>query len=192
MLEAASLSRFSDGRPPSLAWTGRPPIHWLAPCVGLAVIGLAILPPYLAITAYMADVYEVWSSSALACQSLCRNLSVGALVGWRPNDSHSKKIKRLTTTSSRPCQTLVAAPLYEHFPRPAGTGIEFSYALAGTLPAGIGILLGAVPFNPIPIRRAAAQEEQDGECALYHRVRSGHEISLSCQTGQDGGSATLA
>lgn len=43
-------------------------------------------------------------------------------------------------------QTLVAAPLYEHFPRPAGTGVEYSYALASTLLAGIGLLLGVVPF----------------------------------------------
>lgn len=78
-----SLLRLEDAHLHSLAWTGRPPIHWLAPCVGLAIIGAAILPPYLAISAYMADVYEGWSSSALACQSLCRNVSVGAMVSWR-------------------------------------------------------------------------------------------------------------
>lgn len=104
-----------------LAWTGRPHIHWLAPCIGLAIIGAAILPAYLAIFLYLADVYEIWSSSALACQSLCRNISVGAM-------------------------TLFAAPLYEHFPRPAGTGIDYSYALAGTMLAGVGLLLGVVPF----------------------------------------------
>lgn len=84
-LYTVSLPRVGAGHPHSFAWTGRPPIHWLAPCTGLAVIGLAIFPPYLAITAYMADVYEIWSSSALACQSLCRNLSVGAMVSWHPD-----------------------------------------------------------------------------------------------------------
>ena len=92
---------------------------------------------------HLADVYESYSSSALACQSLCRNISVGAMV--RAAFNPRSRTGQLTRPAIWP-QTLFATPLYEDFPRPAGRGVEYSYALAGTMLAGVGLLLGIVPF----------------------------------------------
>lgn len=103
------------------AWTGRPSVHWIAPEIGLAIIGAALLTAYMAIFSHLADVYETYASSALAAQSLARNLCVGIYV-------------------------LFAQPMYRQFPRPAGSGQTTSYALASTLLAGVGLVLGTVPF----------------------------------------------
>jgi hypothetical protein len=75
----------------------------------------------MTVFSYLADVYETYASSALACQSLCRNIGVGSFV-------------------------LFAVPMYEHFPRPAGSPQSTSYALASTTLAAIAAILGLVPF----------------------------------------------
>jgi len=58
--------------------TARPDIHWMAPCVGIALTTMGILSIYLAIFNYFADSYHQYASSALAAQSLCRNLVGGS------------------------------------------------------------------------------------------------------------------
>jgi len=57
------------------AWTLQPGITWFAPFMGLLVLVFAIFAIYLATFAYLADVYQIYASSALAGQSLCRNLA---------------------------------------------------------------------------------------------------------------------
>lgn len=75
----------------------------------------------MTVFSYLADVYETYASSALACQSLFRNLGVGSFV-------------------------LFAEPMYEHFPRPTGSSQSISYALASSTLGAIAVLLGLVPF----------------------------------------------
>jgi hypothetical protein len=58
--------------------TARPHIHWIVPCIGLALATMGILSIYLAIFNYFADSYNQYASSALAAQSMCRNLVGGA------------------------------------------------------------------------------------------------------------------
>ncbi|KAK1752975.1 major facilitator superfamily domain-containing protein [Echria macrotheca] len=58
--------------------TARPHIHWIVPSIGIALATLGILSIYLAIFNYFADSYHQFASSALAAQSLCRNLVGGA------------------------------------------------------------------------------------------------------------------
>jgi hypothetical protein len=96
-------------------------VHWIFPEIGLTIIGMSLFPAYMSIFSHLADVYETYASSALAAQSLARNICVGIYV-------------------------LFAQPMYRDFPRPAGTGQEMSYALASTLLAGVGAVLGTVPF----------------------------------------------
>ncbi|KAK0611787.1 major facilitator superfamily domain-containing protein [Immersiella caudata] len=58
--------------------TARPHIHWIFSCIGLALATMGILSIYLAIFNYFADSYNQYASSALAAQSMCRNLVGGA------------------------------------------------------------------------------------------------------------------
>ncbi|KAI5478785.1 hypothetical protein MNV49_004611 [Pseudohyphozyma bogoriensis] len=55
------------------AWTARPWIHWIAPCIFLVIINSGIYTMYLATYAYLGDVYNEFSSSAQASQGLLRN-----------------------------------------------------------------------------------------------------------------------
>lgn len=58
--------------------TARPHIHWLVPATGLVLATMGILSIYLAIFNYFADSYQQYASSALAAQSMCRNIVGGA------------------------------------------------------------------------------------------------------------------
>jgi len=58
--------------------TAGPHIHWIFPCIGIALATMGILSIYLAIFNYFADAYHQYASSALAAQSLCRNIVGGA------------------------------------------------------------------------------------------------------------------
>ncbi|PWN91041.1 MFS general substrate transporter [Acaromyces ingoldii] len=55
------------------AWTGRPWLHWIGPCIGLVIINFGIFSIYLSAYTYLADAYEEYASSALAAQSCFRN-----------------------------------------------------------------------------------------------------------------------
>lgn len=85
------------------------------------LVPASAFPPYMTVFSYLSDVYETYASSALACQSLLRNLGVGAFV-------------------------LFAEPMYRDFPRPAGSPQSMSYALASTTLGAIAALMGCVPF----------------------------------------------
>ncbi|EIW78986.1 MFS general substrate transporter [Coniophora puteana RWD-64-598 SS2] len=56
------------------AWTAFPHVTWVAPCVGLAVFMCATYVIYQTVFVYLADCYGRWASSALAGQSLFRNI----------------------------------------------------------------------------------------------------------------------
>ncbi|KAF9244116.1 MFS general substrate transporter [Melanogaster broomeanus] len=56
------------------AWTARPTIHWIVPLIGLTVFMVGTFVIYQVVFIYLADCYGPYASSALAGQSLCRNL----------------------------------------------------------------------------------------------------------------------
>ncbi|EJU03572.1 MFS general substrate transporter [Dacryopinax primogenitus] len=60
------------------AWTSYPQVHWIAPVIGVTIITTAVFLVYLAVFSYLADAYLIFASSALAGQSLCRNLAATA------------------------------------------------------------------------------------------------------------------
>jgi len=60
------------------AWTSSSNIHWIAPTIGIAVVVWGVFLIYLAVFNYLADAYLMYASSALAGQSLIRNL-MGAI-----------------------------------------------------------------------------------------------------------------
>ncbi|KLP15910.1 fluconazole resistance protein (FLU1) [Fusarium fujikuroi] len=66
--------------PIGLFWffmTARPDISWISPCVALGSCSMGIFSIYLAVFNYLADTYHGYASSALAAQSLCRNILGG-------------------------------------------------------------------------------------------------------------------
>lgn len=48
--------------------------HWMGPLVGVTIIITGIYTVYVATFVYLADSYGPYASSALAGQSLCRNI----------------------------------------------------------------------------------------------------------------------
>ncbi|KAF5693611.1 fluconazole resistance protein (FLU1) [Fusarium denticulatum] len=78
--------------PIGLFWffmTARPSISWVSPCIALGACSMGIFSIYLAVFNYLADTYHGYASSALAAQSLCRNILGGVfpLVAARMLDS---------------------------------------------------------------------------------------------------------
>ncbi|KAK0630408.1 major facilitator superfamily domain-containing protein [Bombardia bombarda] len=57
--------------------TARPDIHWIVPTLGVMLATMGITSVYLAVFNYLADTYHKHASSALAAQSLCRNILGG-------------------------------------------------------------------------------------------------------------------
>lgn len=58
-------------------WTARSDISWIFPCLAVGSCTMGIFSIYLAVFNYIADTYHRYASSALAAQSLCRNLLAG-------------------------------------------------------------------------------------------------------------------
>jgi hypothetical protein len=58
-------------------WTSRESISWVSPALAIGSCTMGIFSIYLAVFNYLADTYHVYSSSAQAAQSMCRNIFAG-------------------------------------------------------------------------------------------------------------------
>lgn len=58
-------------------FTSHPTTHWIVPAVAICLATMGIYSVYLATFNYLADVYHMYASSALAAQSCCRNVLGG-------------------------------------------------------------------------------------------------------------------
>lgn len=58
-------------------WTTRSSIPYIVPTIAIGIFILGIFVIYLAVFNYLADSYDQYASSALAAQSMCRNLLAG-------------------------------------------------------------------------------------------------------------------
>lgn len=58
-------------------FTSTPSTHWISPAIGVCLATMGIYSVYLATFNYLADVYHIFASSALAAQSCCRNVLGG-------------------------------------------------------------------------------------------------------------------
>ncbi|KAF7790234.1 hypothetical protein EIP86_001186 [Pleurotus ostreatoroseus] len=56
------------------AWCTFPNVHWISLCIAITIIEFSSFLIYLAVFTYLADCYGAFASSALAGQSLSRNL----------------------------------------------------------------------------------------------------------------------
>ena len=52
-------------------------VHWIAPCIAIAVIMMGIFPIYYSSMNYLSDCYMTNASSALAAIAMVRNLTGG-------------------------------------------------------------------------------------------------------------------
>lgn len=55
-------------------WTTFSSVHWSVPVLAIVFATIGVYSVYLAVFNYLADVYHRYASSALACQSFCRNV----------------------------------------------------------------------------------------------------------------------
>ncbi|KAK1676191.1 major facilitator superfamily domain-containing protein [Colletotrichum godetiae] len=58
-------------------WSSSPDVPWIAPALAITSVTVGIFTIYLAVFNYLADTYHRYASSALAAQSMCRNLLAG-------------------------------------------------------------------------------------------------------------------
>lgn len=58
-------------------FTSTQDIHWILPAIAICLATMGIYSIYLATFNYLADVYHMYASSALAAQSCCRNILGG-------------------------------------------------------------------------------------------------------------------
>lgn len=58
-------------------WTARASISWISPTIAVGVCTVGIFSIYLAVFNYFVDTYHQYASSALAAQSMCRNILAG-------------------------------------------------------------------------------------------------------------------
>ncbi|KAG2144597.1 major facilitator superfamily domain-containing protein [Suillus clintonianus] len=70
------------------AWTARADIPWVVPLIGLTLFMTSAFVIYQVVFVYLADCYGPYASSALAGQSLCRNIlaAIFPLITTRMND----------------------------------------------------------------------------------------------------------
>lgn len=60
-------------------WSSRPDVHWIAPTIGVCIVGVGIYSIYMGVVNYLTDSYEKYAASALSAASLGRN-TFGALL----------------------------------------------------------------------------------------------------------------
>lgn len=60
-------------------WTAEYKVHWIAPMIGTAVIGVGNLLIFMALQMYLVDSFNLYSASALAANTMVRSI-VGAIL----------------------------------------------------------------------------------------------------------------
>ncbi|KAM0429799.1 hypothetical protein ACHAPT_006405 [Fusarium lateritium] len=60
-------------------WTADFKTHWMAPIIGLAIIGIGNLVCFMAICVYLVDAFEMYAASALAANTIMRSVAGATL-----------------------------------------------------------------------------------------------------------------
>jgi MFS family permease len=55
-------------------WTSTPSLHWIAPSIGVCMVGIGIYSIYMGVVNYLTDAYEKYAASALSAASFGRNM----------------------------------------------------------------------------------------------------------------------
>ncbi|EMR72256.1 putative mfs multidrug protein [Eutypa lata UCREL1] len=87
-----------------LAWTARPTIHWIVPCLPGLLFGFGYLLIFTALTNYQVDAYDIYAASAMAASCFSRSV-VGAtlpLAAKPLRDSLDKTIRGQSKVNNKP------------------------------------------------------------------------------------------
>ncbi|KAK2865164.1 hypothetical protein FQN49_003849 [Arthroderma sp. PD_2] len=60
-------------------WTSYPTVHWMAPTVGLAMVGFGTTAVVISIANYLVDAYSKYAASALGAVGLVENMAIAFL-----------------------------------------------------------------------------------------------------------------
>ncbi|CAH0053632.1 unnamed protein product [Clonostachys solani] len=61
-----------------IGWTAQPSIHWIAPCVGLVLLGAGFFTIFQAALNYLVDTFTAYAASAVAANTFLRSCFAGA------------------------------------------------------------------------------------------------------------------
>lgn len=56
------------------AWTSRPSVHWIAPCIGISMIGAGFFVIFQGCLNYLVDTFTKYAASAIASNTLTRSI----------------------------------------------------------------------------------------------------------------------
>ncbi|KAI1100301.1 bicyclomycin resistance protein [Jackrogersella minutella] len=60
-------------------WTASFRVHWIAPIIGTAVVGIGNLIVFMSVQMYLVDAFTIYAASAIACNTVVRSLA-GAVL----------------------------------------------------------------------------------------------------------------
>jgi len=61
------------------AWTTEYKVHWIAPIIALAIVGIGNMTVFMYISTYLVDTFSVYAASALAANSFLRSIMAAVL-----------------------------------------------------------------------------------------------------------------
>ncbi|CAO1615117.1 unnamed protein product [Parajaminaea phylloscopi] len=148
------------------AWAAHPQIPVVVPILGLILFAWGTYIIYLSTLVYLADAYETYSSSGIACQALVRNLTAGVL-------------------------SAVADPIYTAMP--AATASSILAAIAGLLGLAPFVLyFWGHKLRAMSKVTSQLAREQDEKEAQSSTVTCGTRIQTQAQEEGNHGEATKA
>lgn len=72
-----------------LAWTSPPDIHWIAPCIGIVLLGLGFFTIFQAALNYLIDTFQRSAASAVAANTALRSAFAGAFPLFISQELHA-------------------------------------------------------------------------------------------------------
>lgn len=61
-----------------IGWTAHPKFHWIAPCIGLVLLGTGFFMIFQAALNYLVDTFQAYAASAVAANTFLRSCFAGA------------------------------------------------------------------------------------------------------------------
>ena len=84
-------------------WTARADVHWIAPDIGIALIGAGVILNFQAIQTYVIDAFTLHAASALAAVAFLRSLCGFGFPLFAPASAPFPAVLRKTHIVCRRC-----------------------------------------------------------------------------------------
>lgn len=107
-------------------------VHWIGPCFGGGLFGLAMLSVYVSANSYIVDSYTEFAASAMSAKTLLRSLAGASVPLWV-----TQMFVCIVSSHFLDCKRLTAIFLFQH-------NMGFQYA--GLLLALIACVIAPIPF----------------------------------------------